>query len=384
MNLPCRFTFAATSLAVALSLPLAACGAGEPEPDAVFSSASEDLRRRAIFVGLGLTAAEAYLTVLQGEWHAEETEQTSGVECPARTYVARTLTLAGGGCVTPDGYRYDGRVVAHNSLTARDLFSDNPSNDPTAPSHFTFEDFAVASPDTTVRFDGRFEQSSQVGPRATLASELSVTRDGVGSYERLAMSCTTDGGGRTCTITRGDASIDGLGTFLIRGTFDVSGERPRGTLELVGAERLHVDLDAFAAGCAPITIDGRAAGALCGSGGDDDGDVPPPDPSLFLGYSASCDGTTLELEAFLGRAVDSVSVDVRIRGTDARTTIALDAPAGPGSGGEYAWTGRVAIAGSGLSCGHELELRVVATEAGARRCEVYGDASSFPAACRPL
>lgn len=199
-------------------------------------------------------AADApYMTYVNAEY------ASAASACPARTDAGDQQSYVGGGCTAGNGDVFDGRLVVRNILP----YTDEPDVDPDAPMEIELEAFRAGA----ITLDGHAVQSSPLpasGARYTY--EAMYTRAGgtlAGAYA-LAATCTRAdfAQGHPCTL---DHAID----LDVDGSFEVAGEVAwgyaggAGWLELRGADTLRVDLDAMVDRCAPMTIDGAAAGELC-------------------------------------------------------------------------------------------------------------------------
>lgn len=223
----------------------AACGDADSDGgDAKFADASEAQRQRAIMAGGAIDAVFAFF---QGSFLSVIPETST---CPtiARSGDVITATY---NCTDDEGVRIDGRLIATN---LPELFGGG--NDPTKDATLEAEGYVEHGP-----LGNRFDGLVVARPDQTLIVALSATLNG--------LAATTDatfrvaGEDRMTADAGGTIELDGIGSAAIHGTWAMTSDTPSGVLELRGADVLRADFDAIVDGCAPLTVDGRAAGELC-------------------------------------------------------------------------------------------------------------------------
>ena len=244
-----RTTCLAYSLLTATTLQLAACGsdAGPTEEPASFGSASQLQRERMIIAGAGMDPALAMIL-------ASSYASAEGAACPAVTRSGDTTTITGG-CTLSSGDTLEGKVIATNlpSLLGGGF-------DPSKSIELTFED---------LRFDGTSDEEDlaidgtvSIAPSGAMTAALSLTISGFEVYSdaswRQDGELTTAEAGSTVTLA-------GFGAAEIQGRWSMDSDAPAGALELHGTDVLKADFAATVDGCAPLTVDGKAAGQLCQS-----------------------------------------------------------------------------------------------------------------------
>ncbi len=240
--------FLASSLLLSTSF-LAGCGAddpADPELDAVFSSADQLHRERAIGAALGFDFGMAYF--IGGAYAGQDVPDG----CPVVVTDGDRTTVTGG-CDSDSG-RVDGRIVLDNVPA---LFTDDEP-DPSRPQLLTFDAYVADDDDGRWAIDGTIRFDPAAG---TLATDLGVELDGPAATTSLRMT-GEDGE----PWTAGDGSwidVDGIGAAAVSGTWSLDSDAPSGRMTLTGAEVLVLDLEAAVDGCIPYTIDGAAAGELC-------------------------------------------------------------------------------------------------------------------------
>lgn len=241
-----RFSRIACSLATATLLPLAACGDDPASDRARFADASLEQKARALGAAGGTDAAMAMLVA--GFLDFIPPEST----CPRVTRSGDTLT-ATTGCTDADGNRLSGRIIATNLPSLL-----GGGNDPTRPIEVMFEGYRVEGAGEDLALDGtvifRPDGSQAASMRLTLAGIEVATE---ATWRPAAGEQQAADAGSTIEVT-------GLGLAEIEGRWSMSGNAPSGALALHGADVLEANFDLAAGGCVPLTVDGEAAGQLCG------------------------------------------------------------------------------------------------------------------------
>ncbi|MCA9678526.1 MAG: hypothetical protein H6708_29515 [Kofleriaceae bacterium] len=166
--------------------------------------------------------------------------------CPAVVTTGAT-TVVTGGCQV-DGKVVSGRIVLENVPAPDD------DVDRSAVARITFEGYGVGAE----LLDGTVERT---GDGARLDVELTATLDDVTAITSLSLTCDERG---LCAAGDGAlVDVDGLGVLDVLGAWR-NAPAAGGYLTLRGGAVMTLDLNALADGCAPYTLDGAAAGRLCG------------------------------------------------------------------------------------------------------------------------
>jgi hypothetical protein len=288
-----------TVLALA-SFTLTACG-GDDDPrrgDARFAAMTQEQRAQAIADAAGGAIVLPYFLVFFADL---DSLGESG--CPARDDAGAVVTFTASRCTADNGGTYDGRLVARNVPMFSDLFGDDGRIDPAKPMQIEMDGWR--SPFGV--FDGTLAQSTPApadGQRYT--TEVSYTISDSPDAGVLQMSADCDD---ACTLD-GWLDRDVLGSYGVTGTIRY-GDTIAGRLELRGADTLVVDLDAAVDGCAPVTIDGAAAGEWCFGEPEPE---PEPEPAAIVQTSFGCSvsdrGVEIQLDAWVRGHVQVVTATI--------------------------------------------------------------------------
>jgi hypothetical protein len=235
------------------------CGGDDVERTANFASMTSQQLRAVIEFTTGASAATAYTTMIG----AESDSEASGNACPSRSYSGSVMTVIADDCTTADGTRYDGRIVATNALTLRDLGGDSPLVDPAVEMSIRF-DFRVVSEDGELSLLGRIAQSSPTAARYESHSVLTLAAPGGRIEEEVLMQCDgRDQDNFHCDLDEAVFSLDGLGTYTAEGQFGRGQGDPVGILDLRGRQPLHIELGAGPCHMFEIGDKGDDRGEIC-------------------------------------------------------------------------------------------------------------------------
>ncbi|HVK77238.1 MAG TPA: hypothetical protein VM734_28225 [Kofleriaceae bacterium] len=242
------------SLLTASALHLAACG-GDAADQASFASATQAQRERAIVAGTG---ADSMIATLIASSAAAVPPGTPS--CPKVETSDNTVTVSGG-CTTSDGEKVSGRFTGTNLPP---LFGAGSGYDPTKPTEVAFDGYLLDSAGT--EDDLAIDGTVTMHPDERVIVDLRVSLGGLEAISRG----TWKSAGESTTVEAGTTiEVTGVGEAEVQGTWNMDGDFSSGALELHGADVLKVDIAAMVDGCAPITIDGKAAGQICNDSDDD-------------------------------------------------------------------------------------------------------------------
>jgi hypothetical protein len=261
------------------SFTLTACG-GDDDPrrgDARFAEMTQEQRDQAIGVAHQAMSLPYMLVFIA------DLGSLGDAGCLARDDAGPVVTFTASRCTTDSGGTYDGRLVARNVPMFSDLFGDGGRIDPAKPMQIEMEGWL--SPLGV--FDGTLEQSTPMpadGQRYTAEVSYIISNGPAAGVFEMSAEC--DG---ACTLD-GWLDLDALGSYGVTATAWYS-NTIAGRLELRGADTLVVDFGAAVGRCAPVTIDGAAAGQWCLDG-------PEPDAAAIVGGGAGCSnfGSVLEID----------------------------------------------------------------------------------------
>lgn len=227
------------------STALLACRPDTPSRgDAEFASMSDEDRQSSISTATGGSAGVAMYLFVSAEFASGYDAQ-----CPSRTVSGTSVTYRADDCTSQQGVPYDGTLRGRNAPS----YSGDPAIQNMQPMSIEMDGWLA---DDRV-FDGTHEQSVALpGEGVLFTVETSYTLDD-GEYLR-AFELTAD-----CAhhLSGDDCAVEGF-TDLPSGSFELEGDN-LGVVELRGKDTLSIDFGAVEDGCAPYTIDGKAAGEYC-------------------------------------------------------------------------------------------------------------------------
>ena len=227
----------------------------EPGPTARFADWTAEERELAIAIGGGDGATMAMFSLLIADLDSQFGE------CPQRVLADDAFTYsAGSGCVTERGVTWAGEASATNAPRVE---QDQIVHDPSLPTRAEFRRFQLTDAQSSDFFDGTYVQT----PTADgYTKEMDLTFGTTPAASMVgAFTCVTVEDHTQCTINEGArGEVAGKGTFLVRGQLQTFSDGFGGWLELQGQDVMRIEA-APDRPCSPITIDGVAAGELCGN-----------------------------------------------------------------------------------------------------------------------
>jgi len=309
-----------SSIFLILSLPLAACDVSEDPPEndeegeeqqeeeglegAAFARATAAQRQTAVAVALGLPQTDAIFSVFVADLEGLDDEK-----CPGRaesTEAGQVVVTFTGGCTSSSGTTYDGSATTRNAALLSQVFSETLVVE--KDTEITFNSFTTKSGSHTIEADGTVWQSSPM-PEAAYESKatLSVAWSGNKIAFDSGSKCTQAGG--PCTFNEGaSGSVEGLGSFSLRGTITLRDGELSGKATIEGADTLVADFDARKAGCGAVTIDGKESDDICfdiGKGGSE-----PSPIDIELAGLECLNPEVLNMTAVTNGPVDNILVEL--------------------------------------------------------------------------
>ncbi len=239
--------------ALSSSLFAAACG-GDDHSTAKFTGADTAHLDRALAAAAGSDLGSLYVV---GAFVAGTTQPG----CPAFAFADNVTTVTGGGCLTEDGVKLDGKFVITNM---QGFFSETPGYDPSKPSVVEAQDWTATAPDGTVEsIDGKVTMTNtggQAGNGGVIAGVAEARIDGIDTHTDVSWSCdATD----LCSYAEDSwIDVDGIGAATLSGQFRF--DEPRtGSIVATGEETLTIDVAASTDECRAYRIGDGALQMRC-------------------------------------------------------------------------------------------------------------------------
>jgi hypothetical protein len=224
----------------AATVLLAGCPSDEPRTKLALSSTTPAQRDRLVHATIGFENAPIVLVGLIDPM----------TQCPTVVDSGTTRTVTGG-CTDKEGTKFTGKIVAQNVVGARDAAK---------PSVFDVQGFGFT--ELKAGGDDLVINGKLTALATAITTDLTVTNRGEGV--RTAITVSEVGAGLRIE-PGGTVELVGAGYVDAVGEWDASART--GSIELRGLDVLKVDISKITrdarGDCAPVTLDGVAAGEIC-------------------------------------------------------------------------------------------------------------------------